>query len=94
MNWDAAPGWNMEHRVAPEKRGTIAPLERDSYMDSEQFEKTEIEKKLRKQFGIPKNVQRVLIFGETSHWDPNWLYTSKEYYERRIEKRFIRIQPC
>lgn len=39
---------------------------------------------LREQLGIPLTAERVIIFGETSHWDPNWLLTSEEYYQRRI----------
>jgi hypothetical protein len=39
---------------------------------------------LRKRLGIPNDAEKVLIFGETSHWDPNWLFTSEEYYEKRI----------
>lgn len=44
------------------------------------------ERALRERLGIPASAEKVLIFGETSHWDPNWLYTSKEYYARRIER--------
>ena len=39
---------------------------------------------LRRRLGIPDSAQRVIIFGETSHWDLNWLYSSEEYYERRV----------
>lgn len=42
------------------------------------------ERALRQRLGIPQAAARVLIFGETSHWDPNWLYTTEEYYEQRI----------
>lgn len=43
------------------------------------------EQELRVRLGIPPSASQVLIFGETSHWDPNWLYSSEEYYERRIQ---------
>ncbi|HEY3357339.1 MAG TPA: hypothetical protein VGQ83_29080 [Polyangia bacterium] len=43
---------------------------------------TELE--LRARLGIPADAARVLIFGETSHWDPNWLLTSDGYYRLRI----------
>ena len=36
---------------------------------------------LRAQLGIPPEAKHVLLFGETSHWDPNWLHTSEEYYQ-------------
>ena len=39
---------------------------------------------LRARLGVPEDAERVLIFGETSHWDPNWLRTTEEYYESRI----------
>ena len=44
------------------------------------------EEKKRNELGIPKEAQRVLIFGESSHWDPNWLSTSEEYYQRNIQR--------
>ncbi len=34
--------------------------------------------------GIPDDAERVLILAESSHWDPNWLFTSEEYYERFV----------
>jgi hypothetical protein len=43
-----------------------------------------IEQALRDRLGIPNDAPRVLVLGETSHWDPNWLHTSERYYERRI----------
>lgn len=41
---------------------------------------------LRERLGIPATAQRVLVLGESSHWDPNWLLTSHEYYKMRVEK--------
>lgn len=40
---------------------------------------------IRERLGVPHDAERVLILGESSHWDPNWLYTSEEYYTRQIE---------
>ncbi|MGD2049805.1 MAG: hypothetical protein PVH03_09925 [Chloroflexota bacterium] len=45
------------------------------------------EKALRESLRIPTDAQKVLIFAETSHWDPNWLYTSEEYYDRFVQKQ-------
>jgi hypothetical protein len=42
---------------------------------------------LRASLGIPADARRVIIFAETSHWDPNWLYTSQEYYDRFVRKQ-------
>jgi hypothetical protein len=39
---------------------------------------------LREKLGIPAGVEKVLIFAETSHWDPDWRNTSEEYY-RMVE---------
>jgi len=44
------------------------------------------EKDFRQQLGIPDDAQRVLIFAESSHWDPNWMLTSEEYFERYVRK--------
>lgn len=46
----------------------------------------EEERRLRHALGIPEDAKTVLVFGETSHWDPNWLFTSEEYYQRRIAR--------
>jgi hypothetical protein len=43
-----------------------------------------VEQDLRARLGIPAEAERVIVLGETSHWDPNWLHTSERYYERRI----------
>jgi hypothetical protein len=46
---------------------------------------TDQKEALDQSLGIPADARTVLVFGETSHWDPNWLHTSEHYYERRIE---------
>ncbi len=46
----------------------------------------EIEKGLRERLGIPAEAERAIVFGESSHWDPNWLLTSEKYYRLRIGK--------
>jgi hypothetical protein len=45
------------------------------------------ERALRDSLGIPTDAQKVIIFAETSHWDPNWLYTSQEYYDRFVQNQ-------
>ncbi len=42
------------------------------------------ERGLRERLGIPPDAPHVLIFAETSHWDPNWLHTSVEYFDLRV----------
>ena len=39
---------------------------------------------LRHRLGIPEDAKQVLVFSESSHWDPNWLLTSEEYFERFV----------
>jgi len=39
---------------------------------------------LHRQLGIPEDAERVLIFSESSHWDPNWMFTSDEYFDRFV----------
>jgi len=41
---------------------------------------------LRRHLGIPDDAERVLIFSESSHWDPNWMFTSEEYYDRFVRR--------
>ena len=40
--------------------------------------------------GIPNDAERVLIFTESSHWDPNWLFTSEGYFERFVRRNLDR----
>ena len=43
------------------------------------------EKVLCQRLGIPNDAERVLIFAESSHWDPNWVWTSEEYFEKLVK---------
>jgi hypothetical protein len=47
------------------------------------------EEDLRRRLGIPPDAHRVLILAESSHWDPNWLYTSEEYYTRWVDHNLL-----
>ena len=47
------------------------------------------EGELRSRLGIPADARRVLILAESCHWDPNWLYTSEEYYTRWVENNLL-----
>jgi hypothetical protein len=42
------------------------------------------EQALRRRLGIPDDAQRIMIFAESSHWDPDWVRTSEEYYDRLV----------
>jgi hypothetical protein len=46
-------------------------------------DKTE-EMALRERLGVPPDAKHVLIFSESSHWDPNWLWTSSDYFEKLV----------
>jgi hypothetical protein len=48
----------------------------------------ERERNLRRRLDIPLDAERVLVFGESSHWDTNWLRTSEEYFRERIDAVF------
>ena len=48
------------------------------------MEPLDAERGLRNRLGIPPGAERVIVFAETTHWDPNWLHTSDEYYESRV----------
>ncbi len=49
-------------------------------------EKDVRERALRKKLGIPGDAQRVIVFAESSHWDPDWLLTAGEYYRLRVRR--------
>lgn len=63
----------------------VAVLESERASDARRERDSE-ERQLRRTLGVPDDARTVLVFGETSHWDPNWLFTSEEYYQRRIAK--------
>lgn len=46
---------------------------------------------LRAKLGVPVDAARVLLVAESSHWDPNWLRTSEEYYANHIEPIFSAV---
>jgi hypothetical protein len=48
-----------------------------------------MENEIRNRYGIPGDAERVLVFAESSHWDPNWLYTSEQYYSRFVESNLL-----
>ncbi len=39
---------------------------------------------LRSKLGIPADAERVIVFAESSHWDPNWVFTSEQYFRRFV----------
>ena len=45
----------------------------------------EPESQLREILGIPQDAEKIIIFAESSHWDPNWLKTSEQYYDEFIQ---------
>jgi len=50
---------------------------------------SEKENGFRTRLGVPESAGRVLILAESSHWDPNWLYTSEEYYSRYVNSNLL-----
>ena len=45
---------------------------------------------LKKKLGIPDDASKVIFFTETSHWDPDWLFTSDEYFNMLVKKQLMR----
>ncbi|MBN2048550.1 MAG: hypothetical protein JW750_11965, partial [Anaerolineaceae bacterium] len=50
----------------------------------------ERELQLRGQLGIPADAKQVILFAESSHWDPNWLFDSDTYYQRFVQPNLDR----
>ena len=44
---------------------------------------------LHTQLGIPKDARQVLVFAESSHWDPNWLKTSQDYFQSFVHPNLL-----
>jgi hypothetical protein len=51
---------------------------------AQQHSKQASERPLRCRLGIPDDAERVIVFAESSHWDPNWMLTSEEYFHRLV----------
>ncbi len=46
----------------------------------------ERENAIRRRLGIPDNARKVIVFAESSHWDPSWIRTSEEYFQRYVRQ--------
>jgi len=53
---------------------------RDRLLSVDQATGPDIERTLRRRLSIPDDAPQVIVFAESSHWDPNWLRTSEEYF--------------
>ena len=40
----------------------------------------------RQQLGVPTDAPQVMVVTESTHWDPNWLFTSTEYFRWRVRR--------
>jgi len=53
------------------------------------------ERAFRRELGIPDDAARVLVLAESTHWDPDWLVTSDEYFRFRIRRTLGRaVEDC
>ena len=46
------------------------------------------EQRLRDALGIPRDAQKVIVFGQNSHLDINWEFTTDEYYTQYVQEIF------
>lgn len=46
---------------------------------------------LRRRLGIPAEARQVLVVTESTHWDPNWLATSEEYFRLMVQPTLDRV---
>ncbi|MGB3410690.1 MAG: hypothetical protein WBA45_05790 [Microthrixaceae bacterium] len=46
---------------------------------------------VRARLGIPADAATVLVIAESTHWDPNWLLTSEEYYRLTVRRTLDRV---
>jgi len=45
----------------------------------------------RQRLGIPDDARRVLVFSESSHWDPHWLLTSEQYFRLGVRRTLDKV---
>jgi hypothetical protein len=48
------------------------------------------EQELRERLGVPHDAAQVMIVAESTHWDPNWLLTSGEYFRLCVRRTLDR----
>jgi hypothetical protein len=64
--------------------------------EAQQQSQNEREILLRRKLGIPPDAGRVIVFPESSHWDPNWRFTSGTYFKwlvrRNLDKALDELQ--
>jgi len=58
--------------------------------EAQQQSPSEREILLRRKLGIPPDAGRVIFFPESSHWDPNWRFTSQTYFKRLVRRNLDR----
>lgn len=46
---------------------------------------------LRRRLGIPLEARQVVLVTESTHWDPDWLFTSKQYFRFRVRRTLDRV---
>lgn len=46
----------------------------------------EREESLRRRLGIPPDARKVIFFPESSHWDPDWRFTSQKYFSWLVRR--------
>ena len=46
---------------------------------------------LARRLGIPDAARRVLVLAESSHWDPNWMLTSEQYFRYGVRRTVDRV---
>ena len=45
----------------------------------------------RRRLGIPDDAQQVLVLAESSHWDPDWMLTSEQYFRLGVGRTLDRV---
>lgn len=45
----------------------------------------------RERLGIPADAEHVLVVGESTHWDPDWMLTSEGYWRWRVKRTLDRV---
>lgn len=55
------------------------------------IEGAETEAAARERLGIPAGAEAVLVVGESTHWDPDWMVTSEGYWRWRVKRTLDRV---
>ncbi len=74
----------------PSKTATRMETAMHATRYTQRYSFVELEQAIRERLAIPSWAERVMIVAESTHWDPDWVLTSGEYYKYMVRRALER----